>query len=267
MKFIKKICLFTSLLCWSATIYSQDGFIVFGNMKLENGKLDGKIEVFVDGQRERVLQADGSGKFEFDLKYDHDYILSFSQDGYVTKKITINTNVPDERKEFGFAPFEFEVTLFKQYEGINFMVFNQPVGRIMFSGEVDDFDYDTDYTKSIQQRLEEVEKEVEKAAKEEEKREKEKEKQEPEPEEPKPEIKEDISIKREAPPTTPRRKIAPPPPPTKRKGGNIVVLHSYTVGELGYPNLNAYGFINFGDGAGRREISKEQFDEYAKMYH
>ena len=75
-------------------------------------------------------------------------------------------------------------------------------------------------------------------------------------------------VKREDPPTTPKRRYqAPPPPPPKKPAANVVVLHSYTVGEMGYPNLSAYGFINFGDGAGRREISKEQFDEYAKQYH
>ena len=61
--------------------------------------------------------------------------------------------------------------------------------------------------------------------------------------------------------------VLSPPPPPKKKGENVVVLHSYTVGEMRYPALGAYGFINFGDGAGRREISKEQFDEYAKLYH
>ena len=91
-------------------------------------------------------------------------------------------------------------------------------------------------------------------------------KEEPPP--PAPVITSTTNVKKEDPPATPRRRYSPPPPPPPKKPGKqIVVLHSYTVGEMGYPNLNAYGFINFGDGAGPREITKEQFDEYAKIYH
>ena len=42
------------------------------------------------------------------------------------------------------------------------------------------------------------------------------------------------------------------------------VLNALIVAFLGFIS---YGFINFGDGAGPREITKEQFDEYAKKYH
>ncbi|MEQ8325155.1 MAG: hypothetical protein RIC15_06845 [Vicingaceae bacterium] len=249
-------------------ICAQQNVEVYGKMKLEKGSLDGTIELFENGSRKSIRKVDGSGKFSFNLDLDKQYVFSFAQEGYVTKKIAYDTKVSDpERKDFGFAPFEFQVTLFKQYEGVNFVVFNQPVGRIMYSEEIGDFDYDTDYTKSIQQRLQEVEKEVEKKSKEEDKQEKQKEKIAEVPKDPPPNIEEKTEVSREDPPT-PRKKLRPPPPPPPNKPlSNVVVLHSYTVGELGYPNLNAYGFINFGDGAGRREITKEQFDEYAKKYH
>ena len=249
------------------SIQSQPSLVVFGKMKLEEGRLAGKLEVTENGTRIRMIDMSGAGKFDQQLKLNSDYVFSFSQDGYVSKKIAINTNVPEGRAEAEpFTAFEFHVTLFKQYEGVNFVVFNQPVGRVHYIEDDGDFGYDTDYSKSIQEKLEQVEKEVE---------EKKQEaaaapKQEPPPDPPKkeePVITEDVSIRRVAPPTTPRRRMAPPPPPApKKKASNIVVLHSYTVGEMGYPNLNAYGFINFGDGAGRREITKEQFDEYARQY-
>ena len=253
----------------SLKLIAQESSIqVYGKMKLEKGSLDGTIEVFIDGVRDSRRKVSGSGKFNYILEANKDYTFSFSQDGYVTKKITFNTTIPGERASEGFAPFEFQVTLFKQYEGVNFVVFNQPVGKIKYSEELADFDYDTDYSKSIQQRLEEAAKEVEKKSKEEDKQEKQKEKEKPEPKAPPPSITEETSITREEPPTRPKRSTyQPPPPPPSKKQENVVVLHSYPFGELGSPNLPAYGFINFGDGAGRREITKEQFEEYAKIYH
>lgn len=262
------------LIALSATIPNsvgaQDAFlIVTGKMKLETGKLSGKMEVQKNGSRIRIAELSGNGKFEQKVDKDASYLFIFSQEGYVTKKIEVDTYLKFDRTEdaLPFLPFSFEITLFEQYEGVNTVVFNQPVAKIKYNPELDDFDYDTDYSKSIQERMEEAEKDVAEA-----KKEKEKEvKSEPKPEptaNPEPEIKSDMTVKKEAPPTTPRRRTAPPPPPpVKKKGDNVVVLHSYTVGEMNYPNLNAYGFINFGDGAGRREITKEQFDEYAKIYH
>ena len=236
-------------------------------MKLEKGSLDGTVEVLKNGSRERIKKVSGSGKFDFNIELNKDYVISFAQDGYVSKKISFDTKVPSGRNEEGFIPFQFQVTLFKQYEGINFVVFNQPVGRVHYSEEIGDFDYDTDYTKSIQQQIAEVQKEVDKKEKEEEKLDKKK-KEDPPPAAPAPPIKSETVVTKEAPPTTPKKKSVPPPPPPPRpKGDNLVVLHSYTVGEMGFPNLNAYGFINFGDGTGIREITKEQFDEYAKKYH
>ena len=246
---------------------AQESIQVFGKMKLEKGSLDGTIELHADGVRESRRKVSGSGKFSYIIEPNIDYVFSFSQEGYVTKKISFNTIIPGDREDLGYAPFEFQVTLFKQYEGVNFVVFNQPVGKIKFSEEIDDFDYDTDYTKSIQQQLAEVTKEVEKKSKEEDKQEKIKEKSKPEPKVAPPVIKQETSVKIEAPHARPKRRTTPKPPPSQKDFERMVVLHSYTVGELGYPNLSAYGFINFGDGAGRREITKEQFDDYAKIYH
>ena len=271
MSSVKSIFRINLVLCFtiigSIQAISQEKFQVYGKMKLEKGSLDGRIELFENGSRKSVRKVDGTGKFDFGLELNKDYVISFSQEGYVTKKIALNTTVADDRAELGFAPFQFQVTLFKQYEGVNFVVFNQPVGKIKYNEEVEDFDYDTDYTKSIQQRLQEVQKEVEKKSKEEDKEAKKKPEKEDPPKTVPPMIKEETSVKREDPPTTPRRRTpTPPPPPPKRKTANVVVLQAYTVGYMGYPNLHAYGFINFGDGAGRREITKEQFEEYAKTY-
>jgi hypothetical protein len=261
------IAVFTLFSISSLSLMAQESIQVYGKMKLEKGSLDGTIELHADGVRESRRKVSGSGKFSYIIEPNIDYIFSFSQEGYVTKKISFNTKIPGGREDIGHAPFEFQVTLFKQYEGVNFVVFNQPVGKIKFSEEIDDFDYDTDYTKSIQQRLAEVTKEVEKKSKEEDKQEKIKEKSKPEPKVALPVITQETVVKREAPPTRPKRRTTPKPPPPKNDFERMVVLHSYTVGEMGYPSLSSYGFINFGDGAGRREITKEQFDDYAKIYH
>lgn len=268
---IRKLLFLFLLSIATVHLFAQDeGLMIYGKMRVESGRLDGKMEVLKDGSRIRIVDMSGNGKFDHECDLGSVYTFVFSQDGFVTKKIEVNTEVKFDRMPdaLPFPGFEFEVTLFEQYEGVNVVAFNQPVAKLKYNPEFDNFDYDTDYTKSIQEQLQEVEKEMEEKKKEIAKEEKREEKEEKKEKTPPASISSSSTVSREEPPTTPRKRIAPPPPPPPKKShNNVVVLHSYTVGEMKYPNLNAYGFINFGDGAGRREITKEQFDEYAKKYH
>ena len=85
----------------------------------------------------------------------------------MAKKISFDTRVPADAIANGFTPFDFAVSLFKQYDDINMVVFNQPVGMIRYDASAGDFDYDTDYTKSIQSQLQEAVAQVEKKQKQE----------------------------------------------------------------------------------------------------
>jgi len=145
----------------------QGRFTVNGRLKIEGGDLSStRVVVMKDGVKERTISS-GLNKFTLDLEIGHNYILSFEKDGYVSKKLSFNTNAPAEAAANGFTPFDFAVSLFKQYDDINLVVFNQPVGMIRYDEKSGDFDYDTDYTKSIQSQLQQVLAEVEQKQKDE----------------------------------------------------------------------------------------------------
>lgn len=152
----------------SAIVSAQGKFTVNGRMKVEGSDLSGaRAVVYKDGQKERTITS-GLSKFSLDLDLNANYIIAFEKDGYVAKKISFNTRVPADAIANGFTPFDFAVSLFKQYDDINMVVFNQPVGVIRYESSIGDFDYDTDYTKSIQSQLQQALAEVEKKQKEEE---------------------------------------------------------------------------------------------------
>ncbi|HMT27977.1 MAG TPA: hypothetical protein PKD91_01730 [Bacteroidia bacterium] len=131
-------------------------------LKIEDGDFDGVSVVVKNTTTGETTTVPGTAKFDLDLKINSDYVLSFSKPGYITKKIALNTSAPADRVSQGFYPFNFEVNLFKQYDGVNIVVFNQPVGKISFNRLIDDFDYDTDYTKQIQSALKAAEEEIKK---------------------------------------------------------------------------------------------------------
>ncbi len=147
--------------------FGQGKFTINGRLKVEGGDLGGaRAVVYKNGEKERTITSNLS-KFSIDLDLDANYLISFEKDGYVAKKLAFNTKVPAETRAGGFTPFDYAVSLFKQYDDINIVVFNQPVGVIRYEPGLADFDYDTDYTKSIQSQLQKVLAEVDKRQKEE----------------------------------------------------------------------------------------------------
>lgn len=139
-----------------AVAQTQGRFTIQGRVKIEGGGLEGtKLVVYRNGEKDRVV-TNNLSKFALDLDLNQQYMLSFEKDGFVTKKLSFDTHAPAEAITNGFTPFEFAVSMFKQYDDVNMVVFNQPVGMIRFEPSLDDFDYDTDYTKSIQSQLQET---------------------------------------------------------------------------------------------------------------
>ena len=166
---IVRIAIVATATFTAAAAAAQSGaFTINGRVKVDGGSMDGvRVVVYKNGTKDRVLTSN-LARFGLDLDLNASYILSFEKDGFVTKKLSFDTHAPAEAIANGFTPFEFAVSIFKQYDDVNMVIFNQPVGMIRYEASVDDFDYDTDYTKSIQSQLQETLAKVEEKQKEEE---------------------------------------------------------------------------------------------------
>lgn len=143
------------------------GFTLIGRLKVDGGDLSGaRLVVYRNGVKEKVVTTN-LNRFSLELSLQSNYVLSFEKDGFVSKKLQFDTRLPAGVPAKEYAPFEFAVSLFKQYDDMNLVVFDQPVGMIKYEPTLEDFDYDTDYTKSIQARLQQAMAEVEQKQKEE----------------------------------------------------------------------------------------------------
>jgi hypothetical protein len=159
-----KLILFTLVILITSNAFSQNTLQVKGRLDLKEGKTkEGSIKLYENGNLVQSQNADRTGKFSFDLALNKDYIFEFSSDGYVTKKININTEVPSNAENKSFTPIYFAVELFHQYTGVNTIVFTQPVGIIKYYPQIGDFDYDVDYSTEIRNQVDKAEKELEKA--------------------------------------------------------------------------------------------------------
>lgn len=155
------------LLCPCFSVFAQQKhFFIPIEFVVENGTTDQTVvKVMKEGQV--VYSYPGKTNMRLKLDFNKNYQISFSKEKYITKSIVVNTSIPAERILQPVEPYKIGVKLFKQYEGINIVVYNQPVARIHFNTLLDEFDYDTDYTKSILSKLTETEHQLEKMAAEE----------------------------------------------------------------------------------------------------
>ncbi|NQV53004.1 MAG: hypothetical protein HQ500_07460 [Flavobacteriales bacterium] len=150
------------VLVLSVELFAQNDFIISGKFKVDGGTNNG-AKIVVEKNGKQVKQLEGESRSEISLDFQAIYVVSFQKEGFVTKRLRFDTNVPEDRIEYGFELFPFTVEIFEQYDDINMVVFNQPVGRISYSELIDEFDYDTDYTKSIQAQIDQAMDEVEEA--------------------------------------------------------------------------------------------------------
>lgn len=160
MHFVKALLTVLGLVVSIVSFSQSEELLITGRFKIDGGtNKDATITLEKDGRKVKTIA--GESRFEVGLDYQAVYIVSFEKEGYVTKRIRFDTHVLPERIEYGFVPFDFTVEIFEQFDDINVVMFNQPVGKIAFSELIDEFDYDTDYTQSIQARLDQVMEEVE----------------------------------------------------------------------------------------------------------
>jgi len=113
-----------------------------------NGNYDASV-VYLRKAGETVGSFKGQKSMRLKMEFDSEYQLDFTKPGYITKSVKVSTLVPPERKKLGFESYKIGVRLFKQYDGVNIVVYNQAVASIRYLPELDEFSYDTDYTKSI----------------------------------------------------------------------------------------------------------------------
>lgn len=142
-----KLRLFVGLLLLSCSVSAQNFLEIPVKLEVEKGDLS-EVVVKVKKDGKDAFTQSGASKMRFKLDFNKKYTLIFTKPGYITKTIEVNTNAPAARIANGFEPYKIGVKLFLQNEE-NMVVYNQPVAQIKFDQNLDEFNFDTDYSKSI----------------------------------------------------------------------------------------------------------------------
>lgn len=132
----------------------------FNEKKQKDVALEGaSVTLLKGGVQVQTVSTTNNGRFKFMLDPNNEYTVNVTKSGYITKRFSISTyNVPVERGEGSFAPYDIEVGLFKLFPGLDYSCLDKPIAKIAYNParDVEDFDYDRVYTQSIQACVEEL---------------------------------------------------------------------------------------------------------------
>lgn len=107
------------------------------------------IIITKDGANFRVINPNKE-KHSVDLPFGGEFLFTFKKMGYITKSVIVNTKIPVDREKEPFAKFSMEVRILPQPED-QIVTYTQPVGIIKYSNEISDFDFDKDYSLTVQE--------------------------------------------------------------------------------------------------------------------
>lgn len=126
---------------------------VGGRIVDASGRLDAcSITVYRgDGHSEAAVQQK-NGRFEVGLLPDHQYTLEFSKDGYLTKRIVVDTRAKVDPAELALMPLVLNVMMLKtaQYDGANTDQLDMPFAIVSYDKQLHAFVQNMEYTAAIQ---------------------------------------------------------------------------------------------------------------------
>lgn len=159
---MKKIYLL--ILClFVCPFLSAQSLDINGNIVISDAAPDNsRIVITKNGNKidEQVLTK--KGRFDLKLALGSDYKLTFEKDGYVTKIVNVNTEVPEEVIESNpnFPPVKLIINLLPTVQDVDLSVFDQPIAILAYNAEVDDFTFDKDYSNKIKDRVAQTEQKI-----------------------------------------------------------------------------------------------------------
>lgn len=123
---------------------------------LENGKpmFNTIIKVKHNGLVIREAQTKKDGFFQLKIGFDSIVILDFSQEGYLTKLIEIDTrNMPEEDRIRGYDAGLFKLNMIKLTPEIPIGLYKDPIARFVYDPVAVNFVMDRKYKKEVKENF------------------------------------------------------------------------------------------------------------------
>jgi|694.fasta_scaffold08679_30 hypothetical protein len=156
-----RIILFSLILCFigSNSAFAQDKFFLIEGKASTNPVSPPNeilILVYKNGSVTDRINPDKEGSYSIKLDFQKDYKISFTKKGMVSQSFTVNTSVDKERIADAFYPKEINVNLFADVTGFDKSKMPEPMGKLFFQEDINDFDWDENYQAQANEKFKEA---------------------------------------------------------------------------------------------------------------
>ena len=142
-----------SLPAWLSAEKKNDKLVYVNGVTIAddtNAEMPTRITVKIFGSEPKKATFDtfsDRGNFEFYLRPNAIYHISFEKDGYLTKMLEVVTdNIPDKEWKVGFV-LELQVSMEISVEGFSDELQSAPYARCMYSGKSRKIEFDKAFSK------------------------------------------------------------------------------------------------------------------------
>lgn len=112
------------------------------------------VELYEQNRMVDAMETKKNGKFKFALYNNHIYTIQISKDGYFTKKIEVNTTVPNEFEDEVEYPFDMELEEYvANVSPKTEDLLEYPIALIAYDKKEQGFKYHKEYTKGLIEEL------------------------------------------------------------------------------------------------------------------
>lgn len=120
----------------------------------ENKLVGAEVVLFIGNDQVSSVRTDKAGRFHEELELGQVYGLEFRADGFIPKRIAIDTHMPKARpdQEIELAPIDMNVSLLERgrYDGANTDDLDFPFALIKFNKRDMAFEQDMEYSMGMQ---------------------------------------------------------------------------------------------------------------------
>ena len=149
---VKNILVLSVLLFQLSNVFAQDKdsyLEIRGTAEKNKGQVNGAVVNLYNGKTKVKSYTTGpDGIFNFKLELNKDYTVEVTKNGFITKKINFNTEVPDDVT--GVFISEFAMGLYETCDGVDVSAFDAPVDMITFNKKQKQFESDKSYVSKMQ---------------------------------------------------------------------------------------------------------------------
>ena len=90
------------------------------------------------------------------MNFDKFYKIVFSSPGYVSKYVTIDLRDIPPAKQVGGFEMNIDISLFKQLDGIDYSLLDEPIGKAKYYAKTGVMVWDMAYTQDMQRKIRDI---------------------------------------------------------------------------------------------------------------